>query len=590
MARRGVAVIFTLLGVAFVVSIAGFVLLYLLLSREPSVSSNSMLELRVGGNLAEIAPSDVFGYLRGVRTPTVRSIVDNLRKARVDSRVSAILLKPTGFESPFWGKVQEIRDAVIDFKRSGKSVYAYLENGGDREYYLATAADKIFLMPSSPLDLKGVATYELFLRGTLDKIGAYPDLHHIGDYKTAINLFTEKGYTPAQKEMDESLNLDLYEQLVRGIADGRRKRDADVRALVDQGPFLPEDALRAGLVDDVKYADQVEEALRAVKKTGDRRIDGDDYARISPTSLGLNRGPRIAVIVASGTITSGKSGFDPVNGSIVGAETLIDYIKQARRDSSIKAIVLRVDSPGGSAAASDAIWRELNITKRERADRPLVASMSDLGASGGYYIAMPAHVIVAQPSTLTGSIGIFGGKIVTGGVYEKLGARIQSTSIGKHAEMESPARPFNAEELKKVEEQLQAFYDQFVEKVAAARRSTPEKIDQIAQGRVWTGRQAKENGLVDELGGLDRAIAVAKQRAKIPADREVELVMYPPRKGFYEILTDQLSGGSDQAAVSRWISMNLTAGEIEALRVIRWPLGLFKRGEPLALLPWTYIR
>jgi len=590
MARRGVAVIFTLLGVAFVVSIAGFVLLYLLLAREPSVSSNSMLELRVGGNLAEIAPSDVFGYLRGVRTPTVRSIVDNLRKARVDSRVSAILLKPTGFESPFWGKVQEIRDAVIDFKRSGKPVYAYLENGGDREYYLATAADKIFLMPSSPLDLKGVATYQLFLRGTLDKIGAYPDLHHIGDYKTAINLFTEKGYTPAQKEMDESLNLDLYEQLVRGIADGRRKADADVRALVDQGPFLPEDALRAGLVDDVKYADQVEEALRAVKKTGDRRIDGDDYARISPTSLGLNRGPRIAVIVASGTITSGKSGFDPVNGSIVGAETLIDYIKQARRDSSIKAIVLRVDSPGGSAAASDAIWRELNITKRERADRPLVASMSDLGASGGYYIAMPAHVIVAQPSTLTGSIGIFGGKIVTGGVYEKLGARIQSTSIGKHAEMESPARPFNAEELKKVDEQLQAFYDQFVEKVAAARRSTPEKIDQIAQGRVWTGRQAKENGLVDELGGLDRAIAVAKQRAKIPADREVELVLYPPRKGFYEILTDQLSGGSDQAAVSRWISMNLTAGEIDALRVIRSPLGLFKRGEPLALLPWTYIR
>jgi protease-4 len=590
MARRGIAVIFTLLGVAFVVSISGFVLLYLLLGREPSVASNSMLELRVGGTLAEIAPSDVVGYLRGVRTPTVRSVVDNLRKARVDSRVSAILLKPTGFDSPFWGKVQEIRDAVIDFKRSGKPVYAYLEYGGDREYYLATAADKIFLMPSSPLDLKGVATYELFLRGTLDKIGAYPDLHHIGDYKTAINLFTEKGYTAAQKEMDESLSLDVYEQLVRGIADGRRKRDAEVRALVDQGPFLPEDALRAGLVDDVKYVDQVEEALRAARKTGDRRIDGDDYARISSTSLGLNRGPRIAVIVASGTITSGKSGFDPLNGSIVGSETLIDYIKQARRDSSIKAIVLRVDSPGGSAAASDAIWRELNIAKRERADRPIVASMSDLAASGGYYVAMPAHVIVAQPSTLTGSIGIFGGKIVTGGVYEKLGARIQSTSVGRHAEMESPVRPFNADELKKVEEQLQAFYDQFVEKVAEARRSTPEKIDQIAQGRVWTGRQGKEHGLVDELGGLDRAIAVAKQRAKIPAESEVELVVYPPRKGFYEILTDQLSGGSDQAAVSRWISMNLTAGEIEALRVIRGPLALFKRGEPLAMLPWTYIR
>src|SRR5213596_2035080 len=214
MARRGIAVILTLLGVAFVVSTAGFALLYLLLGREPSVSSNSMLELRVGGNLAEIAPSDVFGYLRGLRTPTVRAIVDNLRKARVDSRVSAILLKPTGFESPFWGKVQEIRDAVIDFKRSGKPVYAYLEYGGDREYYLATAADKVFLMPSTPLDLTGVASYELFLRGTFDKIGVVPDLHHIGDYKTASNQLTEKGYTAAHREMDQSLNRDLYDQIV----------------------------------------------------------------------------------------------------------------------------------------------------------------------------------------------------------------------------------------------------------------------------------------------------------------------------------------------------------------------------------------
>src|SRR5690242_17188039 len=263
MARRGFAILFTLLGVAVFISILGFALLYVAFGREPAVPNKATLELRVGGSLAEMAPNDVVGYLRGTRTPTVRAIVDNLRKAKVDGRVKAVMLKPTGFESPFWGKVQEIRDAVIDFKRSGKPVYAYLENGGDREYYLATAADKIFLMPSSPLDLKGVATYELFLRGTLDEIGAYPDLHHIGDYKTAINLFTEKGYTPAQKEMDESLNLDLYEQLVRGIADGRRKRDAEVRALVDQGPFLPEDALRAGLVDDVKYADQVEEALRA---------------------------------------------------------------------------------------------------------------------------------------------------------------------------------------------------------------------------------------------------------------------------------------------------------------------------------------
>src|SRR6476660_9244248 len=214
MARRGFALLFTLLGIAFFISIVGFFALYLLVGREPAVPSNSTLVLRVGGSLAEVAPNDVIGYLRGVRTPTVRSVVDNLRKAKVDARVRSVLLKPTGFDSPFWAKVQEIRDAVLDFKKSGKPVYAYLEYGGDREYYLATAADKVFLMPSTPLDLVGVATYELFLRGTLDKIGAYPDLHHIGEYKTAMNQLTEKGYTRAHKEMDASLDRDLFDQLV----------------------------------------------------------------------------------------------------------------------------------------------------------------------------------------------------------------------------------------------------------------------------------------------------------------------------------------------------------------------------------------
>jgi len=587
-ARRGFAIIFTLLGVACVISIAGFATLYVLFGREPAVPSDSTLVLRVGGNLAEVAPADVVGYIRGVKTPTVRAVVDNLRKAKVDPRVRRVLLKPTGFDSPFWGKVQEIRDAIIDFKRSGKPIYAYLEFGGDREYYLATAADKVFLMPSASLDLQGVATYELFLRGTFDKFGAIPDLHHIGDYKTATNTFTEKGFTAAHKEMDESLNRDLYEQIIRDIADGRKKNERDVRTLIDEGPFLPEDALHAGLVDDVAYEDQVSEQLRAGANTRD--IDGDDYARVSTTSVGLNKGPRIAVIYAASEIVSGRNGYDPVNGPVVGSDTLIDYIRQARRDSSVRAIVLRVDSPGGSSIASDAIWRELTIAKRERADRPIVASMSDLAASGGYYIAMPAQVLVAQPATLTGSIGIFGGKIVTGGVYEKLGARIDSTSIGKNAEMGSPARKYNPEELQKLREQLQSFYDQFVEKVADARHSTPEKIDALAQGRVWTGRQAKQNGLVDQLGGLDRAIAVAKQRAKIAADAEVEIVTFPPRKSFYEIVSDQLSGTSDSVAVNAWMAANLSQGELDALRAMRGPMAMFRRGEPLALMPFTFIR
>jgi protease-4 len=588
MARRGIAILFTLLGVAFFISIIGFVSLYLLFGREPSVPSNATLVLRVGGTLTEVAPADVVGYIRGVRMPTVRSIVENLRKAALDNRVRGVLLKPTGFESPFWGKVQEIRDAVLEFRKSGKPVYAYVDYGGDREYYLATAADKIFLMPSAALDLTGVATYELFLRGTLDKIGAYPDLHHIGQYKTAVNTFTEKGYTAAHKEMDESLNRDLYEQIVRGIADGRKKNEAEVRTAIDDGPFLPENALKAGLVDDLAYEDQVDEKLRA-GSTRDR-IEGDDYARVSASSIGLNRGPRIAVIYATGAIVGGKSGYDPLNGAVAGSDTLIEYIRQARRDGSVRAIVLRIDSPGGSASASDAIWRELMLARNEKSDRPLVASMSDLAASGGYYIAMPAHVIVAQPSTLTGSIGIFGGKVVTGGVYNKLGMNIESTSIGKRAEINSPARPYNQDELKKLQEQLQSFYDDFVEKVATSRHTTPEQIDALAQGRVWTGRQAKQNKLVDELGGLDRAIALAKQRAKIPADSGVEIVIYPPRKSFYELLSDQLSGTGESAAVSAWLNASLSKGELDVLRSMRGPLTLFRRGEILALMPFTYLR
>jgi protease IV len=230
------------------------------------------------------------------------------------------------------------------------------------------------------------------------------------------------------------------------------------------------------------------------------------------------------------------------------------------------------------------------IARQEKADRPLVASMSDLAASGGYYIAMPAHVIVAQPSTLTGSIGIFGGKIVTGGVYEKLGARIDSTSIGKRAEINSPVRPYNPDELKKLQEQLQAFYDQFVEKAADARRTTPEKIDALAQGRVWTGRQAKQNRLIDELGGLEYAVAIAKQRAKIPVESEVQLVVFPPRKSFYEILSDEFSGSAESRAVGAWLNANLTKGEREILKAVRGPLGLFRQGEPLALMPVTFLR
>jgi protease IV len=590
MARRGLAIIFTLLGLAVFVSLIGLAAMYFVIGRAPSVPSNAVLNLSLGGDLAEVAPTDVVAYVRGGRTPTVRSIVDDLRKAKVDGRISAVMLRLTGFSTPYWGKLQEIRDALIDFRTSKKPVYAYLEYGGDRDYYVATAADKVFLMPTSPLDLAGMATYEVFLRGLLDKFGVYPDLHHIGEYKTFSNTFTEKGFTPAHREMDTSMNRDLYDQVVRGVASARGKSEADVHALIDQGPFLPKAAKEAGLIDDLAYQDQVLGKLRESRPGATREIDDDDYSRISLSSLGLNRGPKIAVIYFAGAIASGKNGYDPLEGATIGSDTLIDYIRKVRKDSSVRAIILRIDSPGGSAAASDAIWRELMLAKKEKPNRPIVASMSDLGASGGYYIAAPAEAIVAQPATLTGSIGIVGGKFVTGGIYEKLGANLDAISIGKNAEMNSPIRAYNPEELKKVNEQLKAFYDDFVAKVADSRHKTWQEVDRLGQGRVWTGQQAKAIGLVDALGGLDRAVSVAKERAKIPGDSDVELVAYPSPKTFYELLSDQISGNSDSARIGDWLKTNLSGAEVDVLRAARGPAALFKRGEPLALMPVQYLR
>jgi protease-4 len=583
--RRGLRLVMALLAMAFLVSIAGLLTIYLLVLREPSIGPHSTLVVRISGPLVEGAPEDVFGqFLPSARRPTVRAIVENLRKAKVDSRISAILLMPSSLQTPYWAKLQELRDAVLDFRRSGKMAVAYLEYGGDREYYLATACDRVFLMPASPLDLTGLASYEVFLRGTLDKIGAYPDLIHIGDYKTATNQLTEKGFTPAHREMSESLNRDLYDQLVRGVADGRKKSEADLRKLVDEGPFLPEEALRGGLIDDLAYADQIDDKVK-VDGRALTRIEADEYSRISPSSLGLNRGPRIALVYAVGTITTGRSGYDPVNGTILGSDTLAESLRQIREDASIKAVVLRIDSPGGSAVASDVMWRELVITRDGKPARPLVASMSDLAASGGYYIAMAASTIVAQPATLTGSIGIFGGKVVTGGTFGKLGANLEAVSQGRNAELESPIRPYSAEERSKVEEQLRAFYAQFVAKAAQSRHMSPERVDRVAQGRVWTGQQAKEIGLVDALGGLDQAITLAKEAAQIPRNAEVELVVYPPRKSLYELVAAQLSGGDGMAELGALLQLTgrQTPGAAAA------PVLLFRRGEPLALMPRVFL-
>jgi protease-4 len=577
--RRGVAFVLTLIVLAVVLSLVAVGAVFLAVGREPGVESESTLVLRISGELAEAEPAGVFNQFIE-SPPTLRAMVDALRKAKVDRRVSSVLLVP-GTMGGLWGQVQELREAVADFKESGKPIVGYLEYGGEQQYYLASACDKVFLMPASPLDLTGLATYEIFLRGTFDKIGVYPDMLHIGEYKTAANTFTEKSFTPAHREMAESLTGDLYEQLIAGIAEGRGKTPGEVRAIVDRGPLLPEEAVRLGLVDDVAYEDQIDDKV----ELGDqriRRLDNEQYRRVGLDSLGLNRGPRIAVIYADGTIVSGSSSSE-VGNQVVGSDTLTEYIRRARADDSIRAIVLRVDSPGGSAIASDVIWREMMLT---RSSKPVIASMGDVAASGGYYIAMPAHAIVAQPGTLTGSIGVVMGKFVLDGTFDKLGLNMEAVGRGTYAEIYSPVRPFTATERAKIEEQMQATYDLFVEKAAQGRQTTPEKIDAVGQGRVWTGRQARELGLVDELGGLQRAIALAKERAEIPEDREVSLVIYPPRKSFYELVANPFG---DSAGSGSLFSL-LNPGERQALLRLATPVRLFRRGEPLAIMPNIWVR
>lgn len=582
--RRGVGFVFAFLGLAMLVSIAGIMFMYFAVSRAPSVPSSATLVLRPGGDLQEVVPDDVVGQVFGRDVDTVRGFVDNLHKAKRDSRIKTVLLMPSGLQLPYWAKVQELRDAVVDFRKSGKKVVAFLEYGGDREYYLASAADKVYLLPSSPLDLSGVASYEVFLRGAFDKAGAYPDFIHIGDYKSAANQLTEKGFTPAHREMTESLNRDMYEQLVRGIAEGRKKSEQEIRALIDQGPFVPAEALRVGLVDDLAYEDELDEREPTLNEDENEHVEGQNYARITPASIGFRPRSRIAVLYAVGTIASGKSTFDPLNGGVLGSDTIIEEIRTAREDDSVKAIVLRVDSPGGSALASDVIWRELMVTRNADESRPLVVSMSDLAASGGYYIAMAGNAIVAQPGTITGSIGVFGGKVAIGGTLNKIGVNHDSVVSGQNASLDSPFTPFTPSQRTKVTEMMQSIYDDFVEKAAESRNTTPEKIHEVAQGRVWTGQQARERGLVDALGGLDAAIAIAKERAKIPKDEDVELVVYTGRRTLYEALSESLGGASllSQVFASRT--------EARALGAVSAPMRLFRRNEPLTLLPFAFVR
>jgi protease-4 len=590
--RSGIGLVFALIGLAVIVSFSLIALMYLSLSRGPSVPSSASLVLRPDGELPELPSDDVVGQFFGESSDSVRTLVESLQRAKDDPRVTSVLLRPGSLQLPYWAKVQELRDALMDFRESEKPVIAFLEFGGDREYYLASAADEVYLLPSSALDLTGVASYEIFLRGAFDKLGVQPDYLKIGDYKSAPNQMTEKEMTPAHREMTEAITRDTYDRLVKGIAEARELSEDQVRALMDRGPLLASEAVEAKLVDGVAYEDELDDKVSALREDGESvdQLEVDDYRRSRGYASGGFRfgasRPRVAVLYAVGTIVSGRGGFDATDGALVGSDAFVEEIRRIKNDSSIRAVVLRIDSPGGSSVASDVIWRELTLLRKDDPERPLVVSMGDLAASGGYYIATPADEIVAQPSTLTGSIGIFVGKFALGQGLEKLGVTTQVVMAGRNADIYSPFTPFSGEQRTRVQAFLDDFYKGFVAKVADSRKKTPQEIDALAQGRVWTGGQARENGLVDRLGGLDVAIAAAKERAGIDEDDEVEVVVYPRRRNVYEALSDQFG----DSGVTGVLSALLGRAPARAVAAATAPSRLFRRGEPLALMPFAFVR
>ena len=585
--RKAVLIILGVLGALILVAIIGIAVLWSALRKgEPTIRDNSVLTLRVAGALPDYSPDDPFKKYFGGPDQSLTGLVMQFKKAKVDKRIKAILLD-VNMSGVGWGKAEELRDAITDFRSSGKPVYAFIEFGLNKEYYIATACDKIIVPPPGNLFINGLAADVMFFRGSLDKLGIYPDIYQIGKYKSAGNMFTQKEMTEAHREYINSMLDDLFNRYINTIAQARKKTPEEMRALIDNAPYNALTAKEAGLIDESLYKDEVEKQLKTLlgyKETDTlATVRGYDYRDVPPESLGLNKGERLAVIYASGGIESGSSQESPSGEQSIGSDTVAKALNDAAADKSIKAIVLRVDSPGGSGLASDIIWHAVEEANKKK---PVVVSMSDVAASGGYYISASAAKIIAQPSTITGSIGVVAGKPVMRGFYDWLGISNEYVLRGKTAGMFRETEKFSDEERVKFEEWIKTtYYRDFIPKVAKGRSKDPEYVDSVGQGRVWTGSQAKERGLVDDFGGMDKAIEVAKQLAKIPADKGVERVIFPYPTTFLQ----QLLSGSDNANTEieqqRAVFAALPEDARRALRYMAL-MDRMKNGETMLLMPF----
>ncbi|HKW98898.1 MAG TPA: signal peptide peptidase SppA [Bryobacteraceae bacterium] len=536
--------------------------------KPPEVAEGSTLVLELEGAIPERAPVEFpIPFLQQRTPPTVEEVWLTLRKAAVDSRIKAIVFEPHDLVVG-WGKLQEIRNDLENFKKSGKPLYAYLKTPGSREFYLATAADRVYMAPEDELDLKGMRVELMYFRKTLDKLGVQVEIEHAGKYKDFGDMFTRTSMSPETKEVLDSVLDGLYGNLVQRIADGRKKNPADVRAIIDDGPFLSPQAKARGLVDGLLYEDQMWGEVKSKLHAEVKKLAFRDYLKV-PVA-GVEGRQRIALVTGEGGITHGEDAQDFSGDSGIASESFDRLLRRVEGDNSIKGVVVRIDSPGGEVFASDAIWREMNLLGKKK---PLVISMSDVAASGGYYIAMTGDPVIAYPGTITGSIGVVFGKANLHGLYDKLGITKDTLSRGRFATADSDYQPLSPAARDKLRTDIDANYRSFVTKVAAARRRTFEQIEPLAQGRVWLGSQAKANGLIDDLGGIDRAIELVKEKARIPRGEKVTLVTYPPKRSIIELLFGQPPDGSLESRLRGMVK--------------GWQLRLWEKGGMMRLAPYT---
>ncbi len=540
-----------ILGALWLIGMA--IVLFAVIRTKGTVPSKTILEANFDRSFPEEIPDTPAARLLATDRQSLRDVVDALDRGATDDRVVGMIAR-IGAASMGMAQTQEIREAVLRFRAHKKFAVAYSETFGEfgpgnGAYYLATAFDKIYLQPSGDVGLTGIIMESPFIKGTLGKLGITFHGDHRYEYKAALNFYTESKYTAAHKEEMTSIMDSWFNQMKDGICQARQIAPDKFQSIVDAGPYLGNEAVDAKLVDGVAYRDEVYGKVKAQAGSGAELLYLDKY--LDRAGRPHNRGKKIALVYGVGAVTRGKSDFDPVQSEqTMGSDTVASAIRAAANDESVKAILFRVDSPGGSYVASDTIWRE--VVNARKAGKPVIVSMGNLAGSGGYFVAMAADKIVAQPGTITASIGVLGGKMLTSGLWDKVGLSWDEVHEGDKATMFTGTQEYTPAEWGRFEAWLDRVYVDFTGKVAEGRKLPKEKVLEIAKGRIWSGQDAKNLGLVDELGGYDTALKLAKKAAGIPESDEVKIVVFPQEKSLWETLLQRNQAeNSDQEAAAQ---------------------------------------